>query len=356
MTDKRVSRRRIVAGAVGITAVAAGVGGLSQALVPGRMLEPRLPTSPSTPAPSESPSANRTTPPARRTRHLVLIGEQSRREVLVLDAAVGDWGSSAAVRWRWRLPAAWGKPGDVKVCNIEAFGGRVLLVCTRGHVGIVDYPEGTVRWQLKLPAGAGAHTAEALPGGLLAVAGTGQHWVRIYRFSGADASGSTDHAHDAELPVRSPHGLQWDQRRRMLWTLGYSRLSAVRVAQKGSAASVTVAGERALPSKQHGGHDLTASHSRPGVLLLTTAYGILGYDTRQRDFVAPSPGASALMSQQDARAVGDWSDGRLMWNGPPADAHGTWTTDTVRFDNPDTARRLPDSSFYKARPFLTPHS
>lgn len=273
----------------------------------------------------------------------------------MLDADVTDWGSSDAVHWRWRQPRDWGKPGDVKLVDDAALGGRVLVISSQHHVAVVGYPGGRVHRRLALSPRAGVHTAELLPGGLLAVACTKLNRVRIYRLSNAGHAGVVDSSHYNEIDIRTPHGLYWDRNRQLLWILGNRRLMTVRVRPHGSSASTTVVGKNGLPADQPGGHDLTGSLGQPGLLLLTTAAGILGYDSRRHRFVAPSAGDTDLMTHAGARAVGDWPDGRLLWNGPPPHTRGVWRTDTVRLRNPAASRRLPDSTFYKSRPFVPAH-
>ena len=138
-----------------------------------------------------------------------------------------------------------------------------------GFIGLAEYPSGKKIWETSL-AGFGPHCIEYLPNGTVAVAlsGNGDETrasVRLY----AAPSGGKSSGYDYDM-LTGAHSVLWDDVRQLLWVLGSSELRAYRVSgtvRDPKLTRITSAGA----SGKWGGHDLSAIHGEPDLLLISGA-------------------------------------------------------------------------------------
>ncbi|MFW6694583.1 DUF6528 family protein [Streptomyces sp. MAR4 CNX-425] len=304
------------------------------------------------PAATAHAAGGKPTPP-------VAVTDQKSRRVLVLDSRL-PWESPDAVRW------AFSPEGDERYADLEPEAswtyvdeakarrrrGRTYLLTTAsfGFAAVVEVPTGRRYWAGALAGGTDTvnpHSIELLPDGNVAVAGSTGDTIRLYTASQGPASDTY-----AEYRFSDAHGLQWDNRRRVLWAIGHDELIALRVGGTAAAPTLTRVHTAALPhpeGRSASGHDLSPVVGRPGRLWVTTGYGVFQYDIAGRAFREDYAGA-AQISRRSVKAVSDVrGSGRVVTTVPEPGLEKSWWTTTVSAHNPEGAYVLPDGGIYKAR-------
>ncbi|GAA4915795.1 DUF6528 family protein [Streptomyces coeruleoprunus] len=281
----------------------------------------------------------------------VLVTEQASRRLVLFDGRRRDWGA-ADVKWAFSPlgdaryadldPArSWVHPNEAKV---RRWRGRtyVLTTASYGFAAVVEYPSGRRYWADALAPGTirvNPHSAELLPDGRVAVAGSTGDVVRLH--AAPPRAGHVDFA------LEDAHGLHWDGRLRVLWALGGERLVALRVGgPAGRPVLVEAFGVR-LPGR--GGHDLAPVARNPDRLWVSTGTAVYQYVKSRRAFVREYPGA-ARVSRPRVKAVGDdLLTGQVLSTAPEPGLAETWWTTSVAVHRPAGTYRLPGGGIYKAR-------
>ena len=261
-------------------------------------------------------------------------------EVFIL--ALGD-GPTPAHRkvWSWRAGDSPEIPADMRAlfrttddCKPVAGGRRILISSSGGAVALVDRETRRASFFARVT---NAHSIEMLPGGRLAAAAsvsTAETGNRVVIF---DAGTAKELASDE---LRSAHGLLWDDRRRVLWTLGGDVLRAYTIGAASARTKLEKTFEIALPSE--GGHDLVAipDSSR---LFVSTVRRCFYFDRDRRELSPHDAlGDSANIKsynvhQRTHRVV------YIQAEGP------AWWAEHLHFQRPDGTLRLPGEHLYKAR-------
>lgn len=202
--------------------------------------------------------------------------------------------------------------------------GRSLLVtASSGGVALLDIATGMVVFSAQVP---NAHSAEALPGGFLAVAAsTHEEGNRVVLFDRRH-SGTELHS----IPLRGAHGVVYDAERELLYALGEGELVASALLRlPAEAPRLASRASWALPEgSRAGGHDLVPVPFSDD-LLLTTEAEIFLFDRRLGTF-RPHPTLGHLAAMKSvsfhpesgrialvqADAV-DWWSPRVTLANPP---------------------------------------
>ncbi|CAL9445255.1 hypothetical protein SUDANB99_02328 [Streptomyces sp. enrichment culture] len=272
----------------------------------------------------------------------VVVTEQASRRVVVYDGARRVWGPPAE-RWGFSplgdpryadlVPErSWVHPDEAKV---RRWRGRTYLLTTAsyGFAAVVAYPSGDRYWAAALAPGTlrvNPHSAELLPDGSVVVAGSTGDLVRRYE--------APPGRRYADFRLDDAHGVQWDERLRVLWALGRDRLVALRPYGSGLRQVESVP----LPSR--GGHDLGQVARDPDRLWVTTNTAVYQYVKSRRAFVR-----DARVSRPLVKAVGDDPlTGRVLSTAPEPGLAEPWWTTTVDV-HPSGVHRLPGGGIYKAR-------
>ncbi|WP_228983045.1 DUF6528 family protein [Streptomyces sp. DH12] len=302
---------------------------------------------PAVPAPSDG-----TVPPGTPD---VIVTEQGSRRLVVFDGRRRVWGP-AAERWAFTPlgdpryadlapERSWVHPDEAKV---RRWRGRtyVLTTASYGFAAVVAYPSGDRYWARALAPGTlrvNPHSAELLPDGSVAVAGSTGDLVRLYEPPPGERY--------AEFALDDAHGLVWDGRLGVLWALGGDRLVALRPHGAGGRPALREVYGVRLP--EPGGHDLGQVARDPDRLWVSTGRAVHQYVKSRRAFVRDYPGAAAV-SRARVKAVGDDPLTRQVLSTVPEPglAEDWWTTGaTVHRPGPAGAGayRLPGGGIYKAR-------
>jgi hypothetical protein len=214
--------------------------------------------------------------PAAETGRLVAITDQSydspsAARVRLLDPAVANWGTAAALKWTWSptsangfsgLTGAWGLPSDVKL-RMKGTAYVAVVTDSRGLAALIGYPSGQRLWATNVGSANNPHSAELLPDGNVAVAASNGGFVRVYTAS--QGSGSAAYV---SYPLPDAHGVQWDPTRQVLWVLGGTKLAALKIS--GTAAAPKLTEVASVPGLTAGGHDLTPVLENHDLLWVST--------------------------------------------------------------------------------------
>lgn len=214
-------------------------------------------------------------------------------------------------------------------CKVINGGKRMLISASSGGCVLLELATGKALWWATVH---NAHSIEALPGGLIAVAASsGEAGDKVVIFDEKVPLKPV-----SQVPLRSAHGLVWDDSRQVLWALGFNKLLACVVERN----SLVVRNQYPLPDK--GGHDLRGV---PGSadLIISTHSGVRRFDRENATFsddpelkdrvetksvdVHPTTGRGAIVQASD----------------------GNWWTDTIELLNPAGKIQLKGEVVYKAR-------
>ncbi len=260
-------------------------------------------------------------------------------EVFILDMG----SKQPAKLWSWRakdrpeLPEAmrskFGTTDDCKPVN----GGRQILISSSSDgVALVERASGKV---LFYGSAGGAHSAEMLPRGRIAVAAStskneGNNSLLVF-----DSGKSGQPLFQTELT--SGHGVVWDERRQLLWALSGRHLRTYRLVNWASdRPELAKADEYELPDG--GGHDLSPMDGGR-LLAVTTVRHAWVFDRDSRKF-SPHPDFGDF---DNVKCISVHpATGRTAWT--KAD-RGFWWTATLRFNHPAGVFEMPGERLYKAR-------
>ncbi len=240
--------------------------------------------------------------------------------------------------WSWKAKDSAELPEAMRTqfrttdeCKSVEGGKRILITASSDGVALVD--RGT-RKVLFYGSVGGAHSAETLPGGLIAVAGSTSKSPLANRLVLFDSERSGQSLFDTE--VVSGHGVVWDERRQVLWALGLDTLRTYKLAGR----QLTKTAEYQLPDTS--GHDLMAVPNTD-LLSVTTHHHAWMFDRNSKKFT-PHP---QLPNFDNIKSIHVHPrTGEVVWT--LADK-GFWWTATLRFLNPERTIERSGERLYKAR-------
>jgi WD40 repeat protein len=264
--------------------------------------------------------------------------------IRLLDPAVYNWNTAAALKWSWSptpangfsgLTTAWGLPSDVKL-RMDRAGAYVAVVSdSRGLAGLITYPGGQRVWALNVGSANNPHSVELLPDGNVAVAASAGGFVRVYTASQGSSSSKY-----ASYPLPDAHGVTWDPTQQVLWVLGGNRLVALKI--KGTAAAPVLEESKVVTLPTGGGHDLTPVLENHDLLWVSTGSKVYQVSKSSGEVVSTENlgGIKSANSMPNAQQVRTTAK---------AGCHTSWCTDTVQFAVPAATRTLTGAQIYKAR-------
>lgn len=243
--------------------------------------------------------------------------------------------------WSWRAKERPELPDALKSafattddCKPIDGGKRLLVSSSSGGCALLELPSGKALWWARVK---NAHSIEALPDGLIAVASsTGAGGNKVLLFDSKVVEKPV-----AEIPLPSGHGVVWDESRKCLWALGLEELLRCEVVTKeGEAPALEVKARHAIPSKD--GHDLRAVPNFAD-LIFSTHEHVWRFDRDKAEF-RPDPD---LKDRLDVKCIDFRSgDGRVLVLGASGE---NWWTDTVGFLRPEGTLKLEGEKLYKGR-------
>lgn len=274
--------------------------------------------------------------PGSSARELIICGWD---EVFILDLNR----EPAQKVWSWKaenrpeLPEAMRqKFRTTDECKPVDGGKRILITSSSDGVALVERSTGKVVFY---GSAGGAHSAEMLPGGRIAVAASTSKSPRNNSLVLFDILKSDQPLFQTELV--SGHGVVWDSKRKLLWVLGLDHLRSYKLVNwQSDQPKLEMTNEYRLPDTS--GHDLSPVLGT-GFLAVTTGRQAFLFDRDQRTF-RPHP---RLANVKDVKCITvNPLTGQLVWT--EADP-GFWWTETLQFANPDRKIELKGERLYKAR-------
>jgi hypothetical protein len=162
-------------------------------------------------------------------------------------------------------------------CKAVEQGAKLLMCASNGGCALIERATKRVLWRAK---SRNAHSLDLLPGDRVVVASSlsGDH-LEVFDLKG----GATP---VFKTPLRSAHGVFWDEARHCLWALGFDELrSYTLVGWDTASPSLQLKSTHKLPDAD--GHDLRPVPAS-AELLLTTEHGVHLFD-RDRATFRPHP-------------------------------------------------------------------
>jgi hypothetical protein len=245
--------------------------------------------------------------------------------------------------WSWKAADRQDLPAEMKPkfkttdeCKPVNNGAQILITSSSDGIALVDRADGRV---LFYGSAGGAHSAEMLPGGRIAVAASTSKKPLADSLVLFDVKKSGQPLFSTELV--SGHGVVWDGKRKLLWTLSGQVLRTYKLVDwKSEKPQLRKTGEYSIPGK--GGHDLQAVPGTP--FLSVTATDHAWYFDRQKQTFLDHPQVADEINVKSITV--NPSTGQIVWT--RAD-EGFWWTDTLRFLNPERQYRMSGERLYKAR-------
>jgi len=209
-------------------------------------------------------------------------------DVFLIDVEAARKDPAARV-WSWkasdsaRIPAvhqSWF--ANMDECK-PVLDGEAVLVASSSAGGVALIRRADKKC-LFYAGGRNAHSAELLPGGLLAGAFSYRcDELRLYRLADGPAAGPV-----WTMSLSGAHGVVWDRKRELLWALGGRELLKLKV-HGGREPSAEVLRRWDLP--KGGGHDLFTLNETH--LVVTVNRGVYQFDVEAEAF-SPMPGLADL--------------------------------------------------------------
>lgn len=215
-------------------------------------------------------------------------------------------GGRAVEAWRWTAAGATDLPAGYRTtllahiddCKPVDDGHAILVTASTGGVVLIDRASGRVTFRATAPM---AHSADVLPGGLIAVAlSIDPDGDRLELYDRARSETPLTHA-----PLPSGHGAVWDARRKRLFVLSHDLVQAYRIVGTRAAPALAETARWTLPGRRDG-HDL--SRRPDGGYMVTTDDGAWTFDPGTGGF-APVPALNPKLRVKAVDMMGD----RLAW-------------------------------------------
>lgn len=245
--------------------------------------------------------------------------------------------------WSWRADDLSGLPDSMCAkfattddCKPVDGGRRIVITSSSEGVAVVERASGRATFFATV---ANAHSAELLPGGMLAVAashsesGAGDRLI-IYDLSSPGRE-------LVAYPLPWGHGVVWDDTRKLLYALADSDIRIYKIEyENGMFKRLSRQALIALPEGM--GHELQPV---PGTsfLSVSTTHHCWLFD-RENWNISPHP---VLADSADVKSISvNPSSGRLAWTR----AEGAdWWTAIIRMQNTPATVELPGERLYKVR-------
>jgi hypothetical protein len=266
------------------------------------------------------------------TTHAAELVCAGGNEIFIVDAAKAETGVIEKL-WRWSGEDAPDLPDDARKafhhldeCKPVENGAKLLVCASNGGCVLIDRATKRILWRAHAR---NAHSVELLPRDRLVVASSlsGDH-LEIF-----DLKGSSTPVFKA--PLRSAHGVVWDEQRQCLWALGFDELRAYTLAEwESGKPALKLKATHKLPDAD--GHDLRAVPGK-NELVLTTEHSVWLFDRDTAVFKKhPLAGDEAKVKSVDIHPV----SGRVVFS--------RWSS-TIRLLAPDGEITFKDARPYKAR-------
>ncbi|MDM1296362.1 hypothetical protein HX021_18920 [Sphingobacterium sp. N143] len=256
-------------------------------------------------------------------------------KVLVINPAIGS--DSSAIIWKWQfkesanqLPKEYGDYfKSLDDCKPVLDNKKILITSSTGATCLLNIANKQIEFYAKTPM---AHSADLLPGNLVAVANSTHpkgNSLELYRLDQMDKVIYSD-------SLYSGHGVVWNDKLQQLFVLGYTDLRTYQLTTDKNALkllnTIIIPGE--------GGHDL--SYVDNDRLLVSYSEGIAVYSIKSKKFEQFPP----LKDIHHIKSV-NWNpiSDQLVYT----KAEESWWTYHIYGINPRQKVHIPTVKLYKVR-------
>ncbi len=273
----------------------------------------------------------------RDSQEIIACGDD---KVLIIDLD-NSTGENVKVVWEWTVGDAADLSSGMKKlmvptddCKPVDGGKKILVTSSGGGVVLIDRQTKKILFSAKVPM---AHSAEYLPGGLIAVALSTHedgNSLELYDIKKSDIVLFRD-------SLYSGHGVVWIPAIQRLFALGFNELREYSLVSD-DIGSPGLQLMREWRTPDDGGHDLTAVSASE--LLVTTSKSVWRFDIGKEKFTA----FEMLEDGADIKSVNlNPATGQLIYT----KAEISWWTHHIYCLNPDKVITIPDIDLYKVRTF-----
>ena len=206
--------------------------------------------------------------------------------------------------------------------NVDKYGD--VVVCASGSVvKVLDYNTGKVLWT-KDKIASGAHGAEILPNGVVAVASSSSDTVSFFDTSGTASKTVT---------LDDAHAVLWDPKYQVVWAAGYTEIRAYKVTLKSGKLTVTEDESKRSPFNNTGAHDLAPIYYDDDKMWMSAFGKIYIYDKTTQKFSEKIPGNDGIVCIRRVKGLGNFVDGSMITTYPDEKSTSlyTWTTEKLNF-------------------------
>ena len=252
--------------------------------------------------------------------YLTALTNQSENLIEVHDISEGITVESRI----WAVKINGGIAG-VKYRVHKDHGEVVLGTCGGGFGGMYSYPEGELLWSTTATAN-NPHSIELLPNGIIAIASSAGNEVRLF-----NATDSYSETYDASIPLNDAHGVLWDEKYQVLWTIGLNKLDAYKITLADDG-TVTYERDKSLSAKipATDAHDLAPYYGDEDMLLVTTGTLCLKFEKKNGRFTS-AYGNYRDAQHEHVKGIGIFEDGSMVYIYPDEGGHAQWTSASVVF-------------------------
>ncbi len=245
--------------------------------------------------------------------------------------------------WSWTAKDAVGLPDSLREvfyatdeCKSVNGGKQILITASwRGGTALIDRKTKSILFYAVLP---NAHSAEILPNNRVVVAVStakgGGNCLAVYNIENSNQTLFID-------SLYSGHGVIWDEKREILWALGYDELRACKL-EEWESASPSLKLAETYKISGISGHDL---QDIPGTdnLFITEESSVWIFNRKTKVFsefeklAGKEHVKSVMVNPVTKQLVFVQAD------------NGKSSSEFIRFLNPDKQINIPGQYFYKAR-------
>ncbi len=263
-------------------------------------------------------------------RELVICGDD---EINIVKIQLGIKDTVPDVVWTWKSSEAEVRQSlftHMDECKPVNQGHEILATSSDGGVVLVDVESKQVLFEAFV---GNAHSAEMLPDRRIVVAGSTNkegNRISVFDIENGDEPLYTD-------SLYSGHGVVWDEKRELLFALGYDELRSYELVHwLGPEPKLRLTNAWKIPGE--GGHDLSGYDSK---LIVSEHNGVWVFDPDKQTFEPFAP----LAGRHDVKAVSLSETDRLVF----IQAEVSWWSTHVYLKDPERTLSFPGRHLYKVR-------
>lgn len=277
----------------------------------------------------------------QRGPYIVGFTNTNKGYIEVYDITNGKIDESSLI-WSFKMEGASG----VKLRHSDIHGNVMLATGGNNYGCMVSYPQGKVLWSTNSTAN-NPHSIELLPNGIIAIASSDGNEIRFF-----NSNEQSSEIAAAIVPLKDAHGVLWDERREVLWAVGWDILTAYTVTLN-SDGSIDVRENTNLRTviPSTGAHDLAPVYGTENELWISTWDCVYRFKTDTMTFSTDYKGHEAT-NVPNVKGIGNFDDGTILYIYPDG-AYRSWTSKSIYFlkENAENVDKFTSDSkhFYKIR-------